>query len=1437
MANAASTIEIELEIRDAINRLGKLEGELKKSSSAMDRVANSTRKMESAFKSAKNAASALVAAISVQQIAQAADTFTNFANQIRIATNSAAEAAAVQKELYRVSQTTGTAIEDTTKLYARLRVAADQLGSSQAETIRITEIVAKSLAAAGTSSTEASGALLQLAQALNSPKVQAEEFNSLIDGMPNLLKEVEKQLGLTAGSLKKFVTDGNLTNQLFKDAILGSAEAINEQFGAAQDTIATSLTRISNSFTLLIGKVEESTGIFSGTAKVMTDLADEFDKSDGIVRDFAEGIKILGIAFDKLKQLAINLTKPLRDAFSIFTGGESNPIVTTLNYIQAGFGFLSVAAQYETQNAALQIERLTLHVRDFFIGMIANMFSFFEKVDNFFINQINKIIGYYNSAANAIGMDGDVAPIATSTEAQESALKFERDSAFELAENYRKSADLWTQYKAELEGVAGEFRGLQNQIDSGTLIKTEEQLGNVNLEAANAASSVEKLKEKIEEVKEIEYTDFTGKISQEQQDRFTEALEEEFRIRTEMGQLTEEQQDRFTQGLEEEFRRVTEINALTEDKNRLYEESLFPKARELTYLEEVTAELKTQLLLQGQLNEEAERTAGAIVSGVSGAGPNASRATNIAQSKTVEEAAAKLILSNEKVAKAIDSSFELLFDVLDPFIDLLGDLISAINRLIGALIENATNAAENLLDTVGLGPNGYIFGGGLARDLEAAFSSSRPGGPTNQQKAFAQADSIFENIADSPSTRDQLQPKIDELADLIPDLGLTEVINRITQNTEEAVSSLEAVQEINFKTLAAASSAPYLMNQIGKEIKKVNQKIAETEEKSKIVIQGLIEAYIQEPLNALNDLTQSAQDQIDAIDFQNMSIEEQIEFRYQESIATIEQQKALADLIDDEDLRTQLLNAANKAEAKTLELKNKQLAALEREQRLLALQNVESGLQALLSDFERTIEKINDLVQGLFDQVQELLFSDFSPLGPQEQFAQAQSNYESLLENAFDQEATEDDIKALQGFVNEYLSAARNVFKSSTAFTTIFEGVLGDLTGLGLQTGFNMPIQAASTLSSGAEDLLGDLPEELQTAISDMISGLNLATLAFAQQQVEFLTTVYQIPLVIENDLLVVDTTNVNKPISLNDSNFSIDSNSLLQIDLSVLMSTSMFTVNTSGLNFGTITPTATAGRPNLGKITPTVSLNTSLVTGAFTSLSNSVNTAISNFVDALQRPNAILGLVSLGASGDYVNLGANNVRDDQQGNHGPKGIASGSGNISFADLTATYLQSGMQVFPYAVYFRAYGSSFAHYFDSITDARRAYEIVTMPQYSNEGITKHGFRHGGIVDAMDTIPAMLSPGEYILSPETVRRYGVSNLNRLNSGDTAALNATSDPEVKRLLAELIVAVRENDTEVNVYTDMAGQTKAGIEEFRSELRERTRRQGDKFLPARYI
>ena len=1292
MANAASTIEIELEIRQAIGRLNNLQKELNQTTQNFNKAADSTRNFEVAIGKAKTAAVAFFSVVTAKKIAEFSDVMTQVENRVKLATNSLNQQIAVQGELIKVAQQTATPLADIGELYSRMRLAAEQLGASQRDLINLTKTVGLTLKTQGTSATEASGALQQLGQAFTSPIVQAEEFNSIQDALPALLVQVTKNLGLQQGQLKKYVNDQKLSNKDLFDAILASQKALEQQANLAANTFESFGTRVNNTVTSSIGALSRFMG--AKLTKEFTNfkeaIFDTFPALDSFMTKLGKALTIGPGLLDKFTRLVVLGEQPPEEG-----GGEANldeiikDQTNLITDLEASFKGLSIYATTQImaiseafEDSNLTIEEYTKKVEAF----VKSYTEFYDKVDS------GELPGF-----PSLQFDPET-----------------QEQLFLSAEQARKEFELIFKF------IAQGFKAFEN------------------------------------------------------------------------------------------------LNGEAE--------------KYLTYLERITNYLSEQLRLLELSEENANRTAGAIVSGISGAGPNASRAANIAQSKSLDEAAVKLILSNEKVAKAIDSSFELLFEVLDPILDILGDLLSAINRLIGALLENATNAAEGLLDTVGLGPNGYIFGGGLARDLEDAFSSSRPGGPTNQQKAFAQADSIFENIADAPSTRDELQPTIDELADLIPDLGLTEVINRITQNTEEAVASLEAVQEINFKTLAAASSAPYLMNQIGKEIKKVNQKIAETEEKSKIVIQGLIEAYIQEPLNALDDLTQSAQDQIDAIDFQNMSIEEQIEFRYQESIATIEQQKALADLIDDEALRTQLLNAVNRAEAKTLELKNKQLAALEREQQLLALQNVESGLQALLSDFERTIEKIDELVQGLFDQVQELLFSDFSPLGPQEQFAQAQSTYESLLENAFDADATEEDIKLLQGFVNEYLTAARNVFKSSTAFTSIFEGVLGDLTGLGLQTSVNAPIQASSNLSSDLEEILSVLDEDFAEVVNSLIASIDTAALAFAQQQIEYITEVAQIPLTLSGDDIVIDTSGISETVKLTSDNFSLDSTNL---DLSLAMSTSMFTVDTSGLNFGTITPTATAGTPNLGTITPTVSLNASSVTNSFDSLSSAINSAIQSFNETLAEAAiyARLGFDYEGYSQFSTSFQARTSNTDsaEQARFGLTSILEQA-----KEVERVYNKTG---YGYAVsYNHDGGMGVITLYKNLADAQSQYNVLNaMGTHTN--IKKLGFRRGGIVDPMDTIPAMLSPGEYILSPETVRRYGVSNLNRLNSGDTAALNATSDPEVKRLLAELIVAVRENDTEVNVYTDMAGQTKAGIEEFRSELRERTRRQGEQYVPARYI
>jgi hypothetical protein len=536
---------------------------------------------------------------------------------------------------------------------------------------------------------------------------------------------------------------------------------------------------------------------------------------------------------------------------------------------------------------------------------------------------------------------------------------------------------------------------------------------------------------------------------------------------------------------------------------------------------------------------------------------------------------------------------------------------------------------------------------------------------------------------------------------------------------------------------------------------------------------------ISEGFEAVSDkIFETAEEQIRSIKFQQLSAEEQIETLHKQAMAALESQKALLSLIESEERRAELLGQIEAAEEKQLELYNLQKSELqklneerEREIDLMAVQNVQSGLRSLLSEFERTIDNIAELVQGLFDQVYELLFSDFNLMGPQDKFILASQRYQELLTAALDPEATEDEIKDLQAFVNEYLSASRDVYKSSTQFQHIFEQVLKDLETLGVSYGTEAPIQAIDELKNDLKELFSVLDDDFADVVDNLITNLDQVSAAFLAQKFEIMSSTVKVNLDIEPDF---DTTAFVQAIS--------DLNAAIQTSLNSITDTITETIDSGG---GTGTGTDTGS-------------------GSSTSSSYFKKTYT-------------------GSTFNYGLVGSENLQT----------FLNDSIETKINKWAAV---EGASLHGYVVSYKDGNTGAIFFYDKLATAQLVYDSrFSMDPFNTE---KYGFRTGGLVpDPMDTIPAMLSPGEYILSPETVRRYGVSNLNRLNSGDTAALNATSDPEVKRLLAELIVAVRENDTEVNVYTDMAGQTKAGIEEFRSELRERTRRQGDKFLPARYI
>ena len=82
---------------------------------------------------------------------------------------------------------------------------------------------------AGASAIESSNAFRQLAQALGSGRLQGDEFRSISEQIPTILKPVADELGTTVGELKKFSSEGKITSAV----VIRALKKIETEGGAS----------------------------------------------------------------------------------------------------------------------------------------------------------------------------------------------------------------------------------------------------------------------------------------------------------------------------------------------------------------------------------------------------------------------------------------------------------------------------------------------------------------------------------------------------------------------------------------------------------------------------------------------------------------------------------------------------------------------------------------------------------------------------------------------------------------------------------------------------------------------------------------------------------------------------------------------------------------------------------------------------------------------------------------------------------------------------------------------------------------------------------------------------------------------------------------------------------------------------------------------------
>ncbi|MCK7436530.1 tape measure protein [Enterobacter cloacae] len=277
--------EIYYDIEADVSGLLKAQGKANKS---LDSIGNSAttaaKKMDELQTNINRVAGAIAASLVVdwgKAFLVAADNMSQLNARIERLTGSAAAASQTMQNLMRISSATGGSLQDTAKLWETLSTALRDTGATNGQIIQLTETLQKIGRIGGSSSEEMANALRQFGQSISSGTIRAEEFNSILEQMPELARQIAAGMGVSIGELRQLMLDGKLTAEDALNAIQKQTGSVNAEFEKLPRTLSQANTALTNSFLSMIDSVNQATGASSGMVAVIDSLTAALDRLAG----------------------------------------------------------------------------------------------------------------------------------------------------------------------------------------------------------------------------------------------------------------------------------------------------------------------------------------------------------------------------------------------------------------------------------------------------------------------------------------------------------------------------------------------------------------------------------------------------------------------------------------------------------------------------------------------------------------------------------------------------------------------------------------------------------------------------------------------------------------------------------------------------------------------------------------------------------------------------------------------------------------------------------------------------------------------------------------------------------------------------------------------------------------------------------------------------
>lgn len=178
----------------------------------------------------RNLAGTFLGMQSVRWLVNTSDQLTSINARLRLMTGSAEAAAAAQEEIYQAAMRSRGAYADMADFVSQLGTVAGKAFTGTDELVAFAEQIQKQMAISGASGASAQAALVQLTQGLASGTLRGEELNSVLEQTPMIAQTIAEYMGVTIGEMRELASEGKVTAEVVKNAMLGAAEETNAQF-------------------------------------------------------------------------------------------------------------------------------------------------------------------------------------------------------------------------------------------------------------------------------------------------------------------------------------------------------------------------------------------------------------------------------------------------------------------------------------------------------------------------------------------------------------------------------------------------------------------------------------------------------------------------------------------------------------------------------------------------------------------------------------------------------------------------------------------------------------------------------------------------------------------------------------------------------------------------------------------------------------------------------------------------------------------------------------------------------------------------------------------------------------------------------------------------------------------------------------------------------